>query len=31
MGALIEILVSVFTAAADWSFFRSARNNKKRT
>lgn len=29
MGALIEILVSVFTAAVDRSFFRAVRNKKR--
>ncbi len=31
MGILFELLAAVFTAAVDWSFFRSVRNNKKRT
>lgn len=30
MGILLELLVSVFTAAVDWSFFRAVRKNKKR-
>ena len=29
MDILIELLAAIFTAAVDWSFFRSVRNKKR--
>ena len=30
MEILLELLIYIFTAAVDWSFFKAVRKNKKR-